>query len=66
MEPASKPGSRVLLDSAREPVSQLEAGNISSADTLNSVFRGFHTIKGGGSFLSLDAPGLMKAHVRLM
>ncbi|KPJ88800.1 MAG: hypothetical protein AMJ53_16355, partial [Gammaproteobacteria bacterium SG8_11] len=24
-------------------------------DLLNAVFRGFHTIKGGASFLSLDA-----------
>lgn len=25
-----------------------------SADTLNAVFRGFHTVKGGASFLALD------------
>ena len=34
MEPASKPGSSALLDSARELVSQLEAGNESDAEKL--------------------------------
>ena len=33
----------------------MRLGDDPSADTLNAVFRGFHTVKGGASFLALDA-----------
>jgi two-component system, chemotaxis family, sensor kinase CheA len=33
----------------------MRLGEEASADTLNAVFRGFHTVKGGASFLALDA-----------
>lgn len=41
-----------ILDTLNEQLVDLERSPEDS-DLLNSVFRGFHTIKGGGSFLSL-------------
>ncbi len=42
-----------ILDSLNEQLVDLERSPEDS-DLLNSIFRGFHTIKGGGSFLALD------------
>lgn len=42
-----------ILESLNEQLVDLEQ-TPDDADLLNSIFRGFHTIKGGGSFLSLD------------
>lgn len=41
-----------LLEQLGDDVMRL--GNDPSADTLNAVFRGFHTVKGGASFLALE------------
>lgn len=41
-----------ILESLNEQLVDLEQAP-NDADLLNSIFRGFHTIKGGGSFLSL-------------
>ena len=41
-----------ILESLNEQLVDLEQSP-EDADLLNSIFRGFHTIKGGGSFLSL-------------
>ena len=41
-----------ILESLNEQLVDLEQ-TPDDADLLNSIFRGFHTIKGGGSFLSL-------------
>jgi len=45
--------SREILESLGEQLVELEQ-NGDDADLLNSVFRGFHTIKGGAGFLGLD------------
>ena len=42
-----------ILESLSEQLVELERAPEDS-DLLNSIFRGFHTIKGGGSFLALD------------
>jgi len=42
-----------ILELLNEQLVDLERSPDDS-DLLNSIFRGFHTIKGGGSFLSLD------------
>lgn len=43
-----------ILDSLNEQLVALES-QPQDSDLLNSIFRGFHTIKGGAGFLSLDA-----------
>ncbi|MDT8370543.1 MAG: chemotaxis protein CheA [Gammaproteobacteria bacterium] len=43
-----------LLEGLNEQLVELESAPQDS-DLLNSIFRGFHTIKGGAGFLSLDA-----------
>jgi chemotaxis protein histidine kinase CheA len=42
-----------ILEQLNEELVELEQSP-NDVDVLNSVFRGFHTIKGGASFLSLD------------
>ena len=42
-----------ILETLNEELVELEQ-RPDDTDLLNSVFRGFHTIKGGGSFLGLD------------
>lgn len=42
-----------ILESLSEQLVDLEQ-TPNDSDLLNSIFRGFHTIKGGGSFLALD------------
>ncbi len=42
-----------ILETLNEQLVDLERSPEDS-DLLNSIFRGFHTIKGGGSFLALD------------
>lgn len=42
-----------IMDSLQEQLVDLE-NNSSDPELLNSIFRGFHTIKGGASFLALD------------
>jgi two-component system chemotaxis sensor kinase CheA len=41
-----------ILESLSEELVELE-NDIDNADLLNSIFRGFHTVKGGAGFLSL-------------
>lgn len=43
-----------ILDGLNEQLVALES-QPQDSDLLNSIFRGFHTIKGGAGFLSLDA-----------
>lgn len=43
-----------ILDGLNEQLVALES-RPQDSDLLNSIFRGFHTIKGGAGFLSLDA-----------
>ncbi|MBE0438528.1 MAG: chemotaxis protein CheA [Gammaproteobacteria bacterium] len=43
-----------ILEGLNEQLVELESAPQDS-DLLNSIFRGFHTIKGGAGFLSLDA-----------
>ena len=43
-----------ILEQLNEQLVELEQSP-SDADLLNAVFRGFHTIKGGAGFLSLNA-----------
>jgi len=43
-----------ILESLNEQLVALET-QPENSDLLNSIFRGFHTIKGGAGFLSLDA-----------
>ena len=43
-----------ILEQLNEQLVELE-NRPQDNDLLNAVFRGFHTIKGGGSFLGLDA-----------
>jgi len=43
-----------ILDELNEQLVDLEQSP-DDADLLNTIFRGFHTIKGGGSFLALDS-----------
>ncbi len=43
-----------ILEGLNEQLVQLET-QPEDSDLLNSIFRGFHTIKGGAGFLSLDA-----------
>ena len=43
-----------ILDQLNEQLVDLEQ-RPNDSDLLNSVFRGFHTIKGGAGFLSLNA-----------
>ncbi|WP_438969988.1 chemotaxis protein CheA [Methylophaga sp.] len=43
-----------ILEGLNEQLVELE-NQPQDADLLNSIFRGFHTIKGGAGFLSLDA-----------
>ncbi len=42
-----------ILEQLGEQLVELE-NRVDDSDLLNAVFRGFHTIKGGASFLSLD------------
>ena len=42
-----------ILETLNEQLVDLEQAP-NDSDLLNSIFRGFHTIKGGGSFLALD------------
>jgi two-component system chemotaxis sensor kinase CheA len=41
-----------ILESLSEELVELE-NDVDNADLLNSIFRGFHTVKGGAGFLSL-------------
>lgn len=43
-----------ILEGLNEQLVELES-QPQNSDLLNSIFRGFHTIKGGAGFLSLDA-----------
>jgi two-component system chemotaxis sensor kinase CheA len=43
-----------ILEGLNEQLVELET-NPQDSDLLNAIFRGFHTIKGGAGFLSLDA-----------
>lgn len=43
-----------ILEGLNEQLVELE-NSPQDADLLNSIFRGFHTIKGGAGFLSLEA-----------
>ncbi|NQZ09114.1 MAG: Hpt domain-containing protein, partial [Algicola sp.] len=42
-----------ILELLSEQLVQLE-NNPDDSDLLNAIFRGFHTVKGGAGFLSLD------------
>ncbi len=43
-----------ILESLSEELVELE-NDVDNADLLNSIFRGFHTVKGGAGFLRNNA-----------
>lgn len=45
--------SQEVIEELSELLVELESGN-SDTETLNAIFRGFHTLKGGAGFLNLD------------